>query len=491
MAINNNAQVLVTGATGYVGNRLVPRLIDEGYSVRVLVRDPKSLAGKSWLPHVQVVVGDVLKPESLPLALEGIDFAYYLIHSMLSADDFPSRDLDGANNFGSAAKTAGTQRIIYLGGLGDSNSNLSTHLRSRQQTGDKLRDSGVPVTEFRAGIIIGSGSASFEMIRYLTERLPILISPRWVLTRGQPIAIDDVLNYLIQSIRLPSSEGQIIEVGGSDILTYGDMMLGYAKARGLRRYIIPVPILTSLLTSRVHWVTPIPPEIARPLTEGLRNEVIVQSPLARELFSDIQPMGYEESVERALDDLNAEYIEATQISALYTNHGDNVRVKHQNLEGMITETRQFKVKARPDAVYQVFTSIGGENGWFFANWLWHLRGILDRVVGGVGLHRGRRYSREIHIGDPLDFYRVEAFELNKMMRLLTEMKVPGKAWMQFSVFPLEDGTSQLTQVAYFAPKGLFGHIYWYALYPIHSIVFSGLIRAISTRATKLERSNTG
>jgi uncharacterized protein YbjT (DUF2867 family) len=470
MVMDKKILVLVTGATGYVGNRLVPRLLEEGYSVRVLVRDPKLLAGKSWLPDVHVVQGDVLKPETLPQALESTQFAYYLIHSMLSADDFPSRDLDAATNFGAAAKEAGTQRIIYLGGLGDPKSNLSTHLRSRQKTGDKLRESGVLVTEFRAGIIIGSGSASFEMIRYLTERLPILISPRWVLTRGQPLAINDVLNYLVQSIKIPTSAGKIIEIGGSDILTYGQMMIGYAKARGLRRYIIPVPILTSLLTSRVHWVTPIPPEIARPLTEGLRNEVIVQ------------PVGYKDAVEKALDDLRPQYIESTQISPVYTQHEDNFRVQHQNLEGMISETRQLKVNAKPESVYQVFTSLGGQNGWLFANRLWQLRGILDQAVGGVGLRRGRRHPKDLRLDDPLDFYRVEALEPNKMMRLRAEMKLPGKAWMQYTVLPEEDGTSQLTQIAYFAPRGLLGQIYWYVLYPIHSIVFSGLIRAICTRA---------
>jgi uncharacterized protein YbjT (DUF2867 family) len=403
MVMDKKILVLVTGATGYVGNRLVPRLLEEGYSVRVLVRDPKLLAGKSWLPDVHVVQGDVLKPETLPQALESTQFAYYLIHSMLSADDFPSRDLDAATNFGAAAKEAGTQRIIYLGGLGDPKSNLSTHLRSRQKTGDKLRESGVLVTEFRAGIIIGSGSASFEMIRYLTERLPILISPRWVLTRGQPLAINDVLNYLVQSIKIPTSAGKIIEIGGSDILTYGQMMIGYAKARGLRRYIIPVPILTSLLTSRVHWVTPIPPEIARPLTEGLRNEVIVQDPKAHELFPNVQPVGYKDAVEKALDDLRPQYIESTQISPVYTQHEDNFRVQHQNLEGMISETRQLKVNAKPESVYQVFTSLGGQNGWLFANRLWQLRGILDQAVGGVGLRRGRRHPKDLRLDDPLDF----------------------------------------------------------------------------------------
>jgi uncharacterized protein YbjT (DUF2867 family) len=490
MPKNKGVRILVTGATGYVGSRLVPRLLNEGYSLRVLARDPQRLQGRSWQADVEVAAGDVLKAETLTPALEDIDFAYYLIHSMSSAGDFFHRDLDAAANFSNAAKQARIKRIIYLGGLGDPESQLSPHLRSRQQTGEKLKETGIPVTEFRAGIIVGSGSASFEMIRYLTERLPIMICPRWVYTRGQPIFIDDVLDYLIQSLVTPESSGETIEIGGTDILTYGEMMLGYAKVRGLRRYLIPVPVLTPKLSSYwVHWVTPIPAEIAQPLIEGLRNEVTVRNPLAKTLFPDLKPIGYERAVKLALGALEAKRVESTWTDSLAASLGDRPIVTLENTEGMITETRQLKVHTQPEAVYQAFTSLGGDNGWLFANGLWRVRGIIDRALGGVGLRRGRRHPTQIRIGDPLDFYRVEALEKNRKMLLRAEMKFPGKAWMLFSVKPIDHGYSQLTQTAYFAPKGLFGHLYWYLLYPFHTLVFSGLIRAIASTVESKQSPN--
>jgi uncharacterized protein YbjT (DUF2867 family) len=480
-------RLLITGATGYVGGRLVPLLLEHGYSVRVLVRDPQRLQRRPWLPNVEVIAGDVLKPETLTASLEGMNIAYYLIHSMSSSDDFFSHDLMAAENFGKAAKKAGIERIIYLGGLGDPETNLSTHLRSRQLTGDKLRASGIPVTEFRAGIIIGSGSASFEMIRYLTERIPIIIAPRWLYTRGQPIGILDVLKYLIRSICTPASAGRIIEIGGQDTLTYGEMLEGYAEVRGLRRYLIPIPVLLPKVFSYLmHWTSPVHRGIAMALFEGLQNEVIVSDALAKTLFPDIYPIDYKTAVRRALEELEARQVESTWTDSLTASLGDRPIVTLENTEGMITETRHLKVHARPETVYQVFTSLGGKNGWFYADWLWQLRGILDRAVGGVGLRRGRRHPTELLIGDPLDFYRVEALEPNKMMRLRAEMKVPGKAWMEFKVHPLEDGSTQLTQTAYFAPKGLFGHIYWYMLYPIHARVFSGLIHAIGSRSERAQ-----
>ena len=478
-----NLRVLVTGATGYVGGRLVPRLLEHGYSVRVLARDPQRLQGRSWLPDVEVVTGDVLKPETLPSAVKDIDIAFYLIHSMSSASDFTHRDLNAAENFGKAAKEARIRRIIYLGGLGDPETKLSTHLHSRQLTGDKLRASGIPITEFRAGIIIGSGSASFEMIRYLTERIPIIIAPRWLYTRGQPIGIRDILEYLTRSIYTPASEGRIIEIGGQDILTYGEMLEVYAEVRGLHRYLIPIPVfLPRVFSYLMHWTSPVHRGIAVALFEGLQNEVVIKNPVAKTLFPDIHPIDYKTAVRRALEELEARQVESTWTDSLAASLGDRPIVTLQNIEGMITETRHLKVHARSETVYQVFTSLGGQNGWFYADWLWHLRGILDRAVGGVGLRRGRRHPTELRVSDPLDFYRVEALEPNKMLRLRAEMKVPGKAWMEFKVHPLEDGSAQLTQTAYFAPKGLFGHIYWYVLYPIHSLVFSGLIRAIGSRS---------
>jgi uncharacterized protein YbjT (DUF2867 family) len=475
--------VLVTGATGYVGSRLVPRLLEAEYRVRVLSRDAKRLDGRLWTSHVEVVEGDVLQPETLAPVMQNVDHAYYFIHSMSDASHFSSRDLIAAENFGNAAKAAGVGRIIYLGGLGNPDADLSTHLRSRQQTGEVLRQSGVPVTEFRAAIIVGSGSASFEMIRYLTERIPIMITPKWVSTRVQPIGIRNVIDYLVKALDVPESEGQIIEIGGEDVLTYGDMMMEYARVRGLKRYLIPVPVLTPRLSSYwVHWVTPLHANIAKPLIDGLRNEVIVRNNLAKSLFPDIILINYRDAVERALAKLNANGIESTWSDSLVTSNGDIPPVHLSNTEGMIVERREREISAPADSVFSIISSIGGKNGWLFAGFLWGLRGFLDRLVGGVGLRRGRRHPHEIRVGDALDFWRVEAIEPDRMVRLRAEMKVPGEAWLQFETLTNREGSTRLIQTAYFAPRGLMGHLYWYALYPIHKVVFSGLIHAIARRS---------
>lgn len=475
--------ILVTGATGYVGGRLVPQLLKAGYRVRCLVRDVARLAGRPWLDQVEVVCGDVLKPETLPEALQGVSTAYYLVHSMGGHADFQERDVVAARLFGQAARTAGTQRIIYLGGLGNPQADLSPHLRSRQQTGQALGEAGVPVTEFRAAIVVGPGSISFEMIRYLTERIPVMICPRWVYTRVQPIAIQDVLNYLVAALRVAESTGRVIEIGGSDVLTYGEMMLGYARARGLRRVLIPVPVLTPRLSSYwVHWMTPVPAAIARPLIEGLRNEVVVRDGLARQLFPDIQPMGYRQAVELALAELNAGHVETTWSDALVSTQGDVAPVILTTHSGMIIEQRRQLVQAPASVVYATFTSLGGKQGWLYAEWAWQLRGALDRLVGGVGLRRGRRDPQQLRVGDALDFWRVEAVEPNHLLRLRAEMKVPGAAWLQFEARPHSSGKTLLTQTAFFAPKGLLGLLYWYALYPLHSLIFSGLIRRLARLA---------
>lgn len=474
---------LVTGATGYVGSRLVPRLLQAGYRVRLLTRDATRLEGRSWTRRVEIVEGDVLQMETLSRVMKGVDYAYYFIHSMSDAAQFIQRDQLAAENFGAAAKDAGVSRIIYLGGLGNPEANLSTHLRSRQQTGEVLRQSGVPVTEFRAAVIVGSGSASFEMIRYLTERLPIMITPRWVSTKVQPIGIRDVLDYLVKTLDMPESEGQIIEIGGEDVLTYGEMMIGYAQVRSLKRHLIPVPVLTPRLSSYwVHWVTPLHANIAKPLIDGLRNEVIVRDNSARDLFPKIHPLDYRSAVERALGELNTDRIESTWSDSLVTTRGDRAPVLLSNTEGMIIERRVREISTDPEWVFTTLRSIGGRNGWMFAGFLWHLRGLLDRLVGGVGLRRGRRHPTELRVGDPVDFWRVEAIEANRLLRLRAEMKLPGEAWLQFETHPDHPGTTKLVQTAYFAPRGLLGHLYWYALYPIHKIMFSGLIGAIARRS---------
>jgi len=479
-------RLLVTGATGYIGGRLVPRLLDLGYRVRCLVRDPARLAGRPWQERVEIVAGDVLRPESLGPALEGVEAAYYLVHSLAGGADFHQRDLTAASNFGAAARAAGVQSILYLGGLGDSAAELSEHLRSRQQTGEALRASGVPVTEFRAAVIVGSGSLSFEMIRYLTERVPVMISPRWVYTRTQPIAIRDILEYLVAALDVPESAGQILEIGGADVVTYGEMMMTYARVRGLRRWMLPVPVLTPRLSSYwVNVVTPIPGAIARPLIQGLRNENLVRDPRALAMFPGIRPANYETAVERALAKLGASDVETAWSDALSTSRGDAPPVVLTTQEGMILEQRQRVVAAPPEAVYRVFTGIGGARGWFYMNWAWELRGLMDRLTGGVGLRRGRRDPDALRVGDALDFWRVEALEPGKCLRLRAEMKVPGEAWLQFQVKPQEGGGSLLSQTAFFAPKGLPGMLYWYLLYPMHGLIFSGLINRIGRRAENL------
>ena len=481
-----NRLVLVTGVTGYIGGRLVPQLIEAGYRVRVLVRDRNRLQGRTWLNQVDVVEGDVLDSASLLTLMSDVSAAYYLIHSMSSSVDFVQRDLQAARNFGEAARANGVKQIIYLGGLGDPQTDLSKHLRSRQQTGQALAESGVPVTEFRAAIVVGSGSISFEMIRYLTERVPIMICPKWVFTRVQPIAINDVLAYLVAALTTPESTGKIIEIGGSEVLTYGDMLSGYAQARGLRRWLLPVPVLTPRLSSYwVHLVTPIPARIARPLIDGLRNEVVVRDTEAHDLFPQLKPMDYRSAVVLALADLEARHVETSWSDALVSSQGDIVPVVLTTQEGMIIERRQQMLTVSPNMVYKMISRLGGQTGWLYLNWTWQLRGWIDRFVGGVGLRRGRRDPEEVRIGDAIDFWRVEAVEPDKRLLLRAEMKLPGRAWLQFEALPYQAGQTRLVQTAFFAPKGLGGLAYWYLLYPIHRIIFAGMIRNLAQRAIAL------
>jgi uncharacterized protein YbjT (DUF2867 family)/uncharacterized protein YndB with AHSA1/START domain len=478
--------VLVTGATGYIGGRLVPHLLEAGYRVRCLVRDAKRLQGRSWSDQVEVVEADALHPETLPAAMTGVWGTYYLIHSLSDTKDYRERDIIVARNFGHAAKVAGVERIIYLGGLGDPHTQLSVHLRSRQETGAALREAGVPVTEFRAAVIIGSGSLSFEMIRYLTERLPVMISPRWVYTRIQPIAIRDILSYLVDALKMPESAGRTIEVGGADVLTYGDMMKGYAQVRGLRRLLIPVPVLTPRLSAHwVHWMTPVDAGIVYPLIEGLRNEVVVRDDMAKTLFPDIEPVGYDTAVRRALTSLELGQVETRWSDSLASSVGDTAPVELTTEEGLQIERRQQVVDAPPEDVFAVFSRLGGEQGWLYANWLWRLRGVADRLVGGPGLRRGRRDPQEVRVGDALDFWRVEAVEPGRLLRLRAEMKVPGQAWLQFEARPREDGKTLLVQTAFLAPKGLLGFLYWYGLYPFHGVIFANMIDKLAERAQAL------
>ncbi len=477
---------LVTGATGYVGGRLVPRLLEAGRHVRVLARDPGRLAGRPWASAVEVVRGDVHDPSTLPSALAGVEVAYYLVHSMGEHAAFAARDRDAASAFGLAARDAGVKRIVYLGGLGASGTALSDHLRSRQETGEALRSGGVPVTEFRAAVIVGSGSISFEMIRWLVERLPVMICPRWVFQRIQPVAIADVLSYLAAAPSVPGSSDRIVEIGGADVLTYRDMMLGYAAKRGLRRHLVPVPVLTPRLSSHwVRWMTPVPASIARPLVEGLRNEVIVHDDSALRLFPSIHPLTYAEALDRALEKLERGEVETAWSDALSNSPPGVPTVTLTTVEGMIIERRTVQVDLPPDPLFRAFTGLGGERGWLYMDWAWEIRGMLDQVVGGPGFRRGRRDPDNLRPGDALDFWRVEAVEPGRLLRLRAEMKVPGRAWLQFEAQPVDGGGTLLVQTAYFAPRGLAGHLYWYLLYPVHAAIFGNLVRRVAERGRTL------
>ena len=478
-----NGTVLVTGATGYIGGRLVPRLLEEGHRVRVFVRSRDRVLSRSWASRVEIAVGDALDAESVAAGLEGVDVAYYLIHSLSSGSAFRELDLRAARNFGQAARQSGVNRLIYLSGLGNPESNLSPHLRSRQECGAALRGSGIPVTELRAGVIVGSGSLSFEMIRHLVERLPLMVCPRWIYSRIQPIAVDDLLEYLASALNSPLSDGHTIEVGGRDVTTYKGLMLGYARARGLRRLLIPVPVLTPRLSSYwVHWMTPIPAGIAKALAEGLRNDVVVTSEESETLFPHVVPADYATAIDRVVSDLSEGHIDTSWSDTVGSSTNPGKILSLESREGLIVERRRLAVSAPAGQVYRVCAGIGAARGWYFANWAWSLRGMLDRLLGGAGLRRGRRHPDELRVGDALDFWRVEAVEPGLTVRLRSEMKQPGDAWLQFEIRKGDDGSAWLDQTAIFAPRGLMGLLYWYALYPIHTWIFRGMIRAIARRA---------
>ena len=475
--------ILVTGATGYIGGRLVPRLIQEGHSVRVLVRSHTRARSRSWSNQVEVAVGDALNPQDLSIALRGVETAYYLIHSMSGGASFGDLDVRAARAFGSAAREAGVQRIIYLGGLGQPAAELSRHLRSRHETGRALRESGVPVTEFRAAVIVGSGSISFEMIRYLVERLPVMVCPRWIYSRIQPIAVDDVLAYLVASLEVSESKEQIVEIGGRDVTTYRGLILGYANARSLRRLLLPVPVLTPRLSSYwVHWITPIPSGITKALVEGLRNDVVVTDDRVRRLFPHIEPLNYASALDRVIEDLDVGLIDTSWSDAAGSAAERGQQVVLESSQGLIIERRSRRISAPAGDVYRVIAGIGAARGWYFASWTWRIRGMLDRLLGGAGLRRGRRHPDDLRIGDAIDFWRVEDLEVDRLIRLRAEMKLPGRAWLQFRLTPAPDESTHMEQMAAFGPKGLAGFFYWYALYPIHAWIFDGLATAIAKRA---------
>ncbi|HSL31154.1 MAG TPA: SDR family oxidoreductase [Anaerolineales bacterium] len=486
--MSNSPLILVTGATGYVGGRLVPRLLEAGYRVRCLVRDPKRLEGRPWLRRVEVVTGDALVPDTLHESMRDVSAAYYLIHGKQGGQVNANRDLDAARNFAQAAAEAGIERIIYLGELVDPTTNLSPYLRARHETGAILRHNRVPVTELRAGMLVGSGSALFEMIRYLTEREPVLICPAWFFSEAQPIGIRDVLSYLIEALKTPESAGRMIEIGGPTRLTYADMLLGYARERGLKRLLIRTPFYAPRLSAYwVHMVTPIHWRVVLPLIEGLRARLIVRDEAARKLFPQIQPMDFKTAVHLALGRIQRDNVETSWSDALVTVTGDVKPYQWTIEEGMFVEMRHRLLDLLPEDVFRSYTGIGGERGWLYMDWAWGMRGWLDKAVGGVGLRRGRRHPDEVRAGEALDFWRVEEVEKNRLLRLRAEMRLPGKAWLQFESQP-QAGKTLLIVTAYFAPHGLFGFLYWYAMWPFHKFIFDGLANRIASRARVLAHS---
>lgn len=468
--------LLVTGANGYIGGRLVRALYEREDRVRCMVRRPDD--GRAQAERdIEVVHGDVNDPASLSAALEDVHSAYYLIHAMAGGDDFAREEGDGARNFARAAAAAGVQRIIYLGGLGRS-SNLSEHLESRQEVGRLLRDSGVVTVELRSSVIIGSGSLSFELVRALVERLPVMLIPRWVSQRTQPIAVDDVLAYLIAAAHVAVSTSTIVEVGGAEQVSYLDLMREYASQRGLGRWFVLVPVLTPWLSSRwLGLITPVYARVGAKLIDSVRNETVVSSSSAARMFPSIRPRGMRAAISLAMRNEDQEFAE-TRWSDASSSLG-RARLRADSGTGSrLVDTREAGTTGSPSDAFRVIERIGGPVGWYYGNWMWRLRGGVDLLFGGAGMRRGRRHPHLLRVGDALDFWRVEAVERDRLVRLRAEMKVPGRAWLQFEVSSGCTG-SVIRQTAIFEPHGLGGLLYWYALLPVHRLIFGGMLRAIA------------
>lgn len=481
--------MLVTGATGYIGGRLVPRLLEGGFEVRCMSRDPEQLALDPWRDRVEVVEADALERDTLTPALEGCDAAYYLIHSMGVAADFAESDRRAAENFRDAADAVRLERIVYLGGLGGSGADLSTHLASRREVGEVLSAGRTPVTVLRAAVIIGSGSMSFEMIRHLTEILPVMMRPRWVRTKCQPIGIRNVLAILVSVLDDPEPVDRLYDIGGPDILSYQDMMQIYASAAGLRkRIVIPVPFFSSWLSPLfVGLATPLPPAMARPLIASVSHDVVVSnSPPPG--FDPSGLLTYRECVDLALtrvsySDVETRWSDAVAIPAAPMPHDPA-----WSGATMYVDRRVVSSAAPPDDLLWAVTRVGGDVGYYAMNWAWRLRGLFDRIIGGVGLRRGRRDPEELRPGEALDFFRVVEMDPgNRRLTLQAEMKVPGTAWLAWSIEPSEIGC-RLIQSARFAPRGLFGRLYWYAMLPFHAPIFKRMAKNMAKAAERRQRA---
>jgi len=460
--------ILVAGATGYIASRLIPKLLEQGYRVRCLVRQLHRIQTRTWFPSVETVRGDIREPSTLLPAMAGIHVAYYLIHSMSSGRGYTTLERDGARNFASAAEQAGVGHIIYLGGLADPQEKIAAHMRSRIETGETLRQGKVPVTEFRAGVIVGPGSISFEMIRFMTELMPVIFGPPWLQNMAQPIAVQNVIDYLLAALESELDQSRVFEIGGPDRMSYADLMLTYGRLRGLRRRHVHLPgIPLWFMAMGVAWITPVPAAIARPLVDGMRSDSLIQDDAIHRTFPYIQPIGYEEGVNLALSQLRPDCLEPNWV-------GCDKSVKVMKHEGFFIDHRCEEIAVTPQDVFQIIADLGGEKGWLYANRLWHLRGWLDHSLGGPGM-RGR--AQDLKVGEVVDFYRVEAFEDGKLLRLYSELKAPGEGWMEWRVEDF-DGVTKVSQTGFFTPRSISGFAYWYLLAPFHKLVFRGLIKAI-------------
>jgi uncharacterized protein YbjT (DUF2867 family) len=484
-------RILVLGATGYVGGRLLPRLLSGGYTVRASGRSLAKLKSRYWATHqnVELAEVDIQDNDSLRTALKDVDVAYYLVHSMNpQSADFEEADRLAANNMAELAEECGVKRIIYLSGLGEDTPSLSKHLKSRHEVSEILRAGSVPVTVLRAAMIIGSGSASFEILRYLVDRLPVMITPRWVNTPNQPIAIKNVIEYLFGCLEKEETSGQVFDIGGKEIVSYLQLMRIYAEEAGLpKRLIIPVPVLTPRLSSLwIHLITPVPSYIARPLAEGLRNPVICKDHRIEWIIKQ-DLLDCREAIRRALMRLQFNYVESSWVDAgvipqySLAQDGDPQWAGGMTLE----DKRVITINASAQNVWSVVSRIGGEQGWYHGTWLWVLRGFIDRVVGGVGLRRGRRDAERLAVGDALDFWRVAIVKENELLALAAEMKLPGLATLEFHVKTVGPSTCELTQHARFQPRGLTGILYWYVLIPLHEYIFGGMLKKIARIAQDL------
>ncbi|OYP37720.1 SDR family oxidoreductase [Rhodopirellula sp. MGV] len=470
-------RILVCGATGYVGGRLVARLLEQGYEVTCLVRSPGKLSKFAWQnsPKLRVVAGGIDDATKMDEAIGDCQAAYYLVHSMQSAGGgYAQRDRELAKCFLKAAERSGCQRIIYLGGLGEMGPNLSNHLNSRREVADILQSGRVLATVFRAAMIVGSGSASFETLRYLVERLPVMITPRWVKTETQPIAIRDVLRYLVTCLQVPETSGRTIDIGGKDIMTYENVMQITASKLGLgRRTIVPVPVLTPKLSSLwIGLVTPVNSRIARPLAEGLRNRTVCRNKDALRLMPG-ECLGIEEAIEAAVGRTRDGLIETRWSTAGEMPHDPDWAGG-----ATMQDKREIQVNGSLEATFAEIKSIGGQHGYWGAGPLWSLRGWMDQLVGGPGLRRGRRHPTELHYGEALDFWRVTKLDLNRQLRLRAEMWLPGDAELDFTVRPITSDSTQVEMTARFRPRGLMGLAYWYSVYPLHGFVFPVMLRGI-------------